>query len=174
MADSYLRLFTFLPFLFVLISCGGGSSSEDNNIGSAPEATILFPPAQSLSESDTVTVRGTARSDNEITVVRVNGVDATTSDSFATWEATVPLNLGINTLTVETGDINNNQSSNAASVTVDSGPLMEPPAGLALDLANNRMLTVDELRGQLIAIDLDSAARSVIRLMRGSVLLRCS
>lgn len=118
-----------LPYLFVpmtmalcLNACGGGGSDSgsSSNSGSGgatdsnpPTAQIQFPPPQSLTEADSITVRGTASDPEgaEITVVRINGIDATTTDEFATWSVDVPLTPGTNMLTVETGDIAQNSGA---------------------------------------------------------------
>ena len=77
--------------------CSGGSGSVENT---APTVQVLFPPPGSEIESAQVTVQGHAADESGVAAVLVNGVPATSSDGFATWQATVPIVLGLNTLTV--------------------------------------------------------------------------
>ena len=62
------------------------------------------------------------------------------SDGFATWQATVPLTLGSNTLTVSTGDIALNSNDNAAQAVLQSEALMVAPENLVVDSDDNRVL----------------------------------
>ena len=62
------------------------------------DITIDYPENGYLSIDPTVTVNGTASSPNEIINVTVNGVLATGTTS---WNATIPLVTGINTISVE-------------------------------------------------------------------------
>ncbi|VAW69147.1 hypothetical protein MNBD_GAMMA10-3320 [hydrothermal vent metagenome] len=146
---------------------------NDDIDSTAPLASISFPPQVSLTEGASVTVHGQATdTQSQITVVRVNGVDATTTDGFATWQATVALTPGSsNTLNVETGDIALNADTNAAQVSINSADLFSsntPDAlnslvsllDLVLDSKRNRLLILTG--GDLTAIDLDNGARTVI------------
>lgn len=164
-----IYIFSQLALLVVLSACGGGSGggagaggSSGGSIGSAPSATIVFPSAASVTESDSITVRGTASDDGEIAIVRVNGVDASSTDGFASWSATVPLNLGVNTLVVETGDTARNENSNVTSVVVQRQAGLDVPSKVALDSANNRLFVIDGGRRAIIVVDLSTGVRSVL------------
>lgn len=113
MVAQYKQLLLALIFSQVLTACGGGSDTSVDS--TAPAASITFPTAVSATEGNSIIVRGTATDNSEITVVRVNGLDVTSSNNFATWQATVNLAPGVNTLTVETGDIALNTNMAAAS-----------------------------------------------------------
>ncbi len=143
----------------------------DNTV---PEAAIAFPPPISMTEGGTVTVRGTASDDvSPVTVVRVNGVDATdTSDdgSFATWQVQVPLAEGSNDITVAVTDGADNTAGNAASVSIvrdsamgdfpnSDNPLIMPTA-LALDYKRNRLIIGDREQATLFAVDLSTGVRT--------------
>ncbi len=144
----------------------GGNGNDDtggSNVDTtAPTARIVFPPAVSKTDSNSITVRGTASDDSEITVVRVNGVDATSSDGFATWEATVNLTPGRNTLTVETGDIALNSNAAAATTQIDSVSLMATASDMVLDSANNRLLVADPLALAIFAVDMTTGLISTV------------
>ena len=93
-------------------------------------------------------------------MVRVNGIDATSSDAFATWQAAVTLTPGVNSLTVETGDIALNTDMAAASVQINAyGSAFLTARGVVLDSANNRALIVDDSLGALVAVDLVNGQR---------------
>ena len=155
-------LFIFSLMLAACSSSSSNSTSGNSNDGAggsnvdatAPTASIVFPPAVSKTDSASITVRGTASDESEITVVRVNGVDATSSDGFATWEATVNLTPGQNTLTVETGDIALNSNAAAATAQIDSVALMATASDMVLDSANNRLLVADPFANAIFAVDM--------------------
>jgi len=120
--------YTVAAFLFsVLVACGGGGGGDGDD-SSAPTASILFPPPQSRTDASELTVTGIAGDEGTIASVRVNGIDATTSDGFATWRATVPLAPGVNELIVETADdsASRNFDTDAARVTVVNEPGSDP------------------------------------------------
>jgi len=71
----------------------------------APTVEIAFPPPNSLTDEDSILVRGTAHDPDGVAEVRVNGMLAATSDGFANWQVRVPLSPGSNTLTVEARDL---------------------------------------------------------------------
>lgn len=170
-----LNILLQLSLYALLAACGGGSGgggpvgggSSGGGSGSvpdttAPSAVIEFPPAFSVTESNSVTVRGTASDDGDITVVRVNGVDASSGDGFATWSATIPLVPGDNAITIETGDVALNADASAASAVIQHRARMRQVNRSALDASNNRMLVVDSMLDAIIAVDLDTGARYVL------------
>lgn len=134
----------------------------------APTATILFPPPLSQTDFDSIIVRGTAQDPDgtAISAIEVNGVPALSNDNFATWQVTLPLQLGENTLVVATADAEGNNNAAAASVVVQAKafPAMQdaPDDGVVVDTANNRALVVDGIRNALYAFDLASGERTVI------------
>jgi len=129
----------------------------------APVAHITFPPPHTLTESSTITVRGTASDANDITTVRVNGVDATTNNGYATWAVPITLGSGPNTLTVETIDSENNTEPNVAQAQVSViGVLLHHIHGLAMDSANNRVLVADAALNAVMAVDLTTGTRTII------------
>ena len=131
--------------LGLLTACGGGGNGVDNQ---APLATISFPPAISVTENDSITVRGTASDASGIAVLRVNGIDAFTNDGFLTWFANVPLTPGANTLRVETGDSALNGDGNAAQVLVRNQARITTLSGIAHDTLNDRVLLTTAFRGR--------------------------
>jgi len=168
-----MKLFSLLFISTLLMACGGsGSDSSDSNNPvpadtTAPTASIVFPLEHSISDQHSITVRGTAN-DNQSNIesVRINGVDATTSDNYANWQVLIPLDIGINTLNVETTDSESNTDSNAAQIIVDQGSYLWNPKDMALDKANNRLLLIDyDIYGSassaIVAIDLSTYHRSI-------------
>ena len=140
----------------------------------APTAQIMFPTPVSLTEGTSILVRGIASDNaNDIETLTVNGVAATTSDSYANWQAEVPLNAGTNSLVVSVTDASNNLAASAATANIKSGPLSEnrtsdsdyvlgDPVGISFDETRNLLLVVDEdsisiFRWKIIKIDLDSS-----------------
>lgn len=139
--------YLFIAGLTALLSaCGGDSddtptSGTPDNTGTNPEmpvvttppdptpkSTIYFPSALSLTYADNITVRGIATdSDGDITTLTVNGVEATSTDNFATWQANIPLTAGDNTITATVTDLAGNSDSSsvlvkAATINLDDRP----------------------------------------------------
>jgi len=102
-----------------------------------PVATITSPADDATVTSAQLTVWGAASSDNTITEVKVNGVNASTSNGFATWSCVVTLQEGTNTITVSTRDDQDNYDPQAAQITVSldtSAPavtILSPAEGAA-------------------------------------------
>ena len=154
-------------FMLMISACGDSSSGggtttsdepppTDNVDANAPTATITFPPSLSLTDGDSVIVHGTANDaeGSEITIVRVNGIDVSSNDNFATWQVTVPLTSGQNTLTVETGDMALNSNTNAATAVINRQSILLNPVDVAIDSDNNRALVIDNALRTLMVVDL--------------------
>jgi len=94
-------------------------------IDSTPPTVSVSSPADGavVTESQ-LTIQGTASDAGGITYVKVNGVDAQTSDGFAHWSAVVNLAEGANQITVSTADDRGNTDGEAAvlNLTLDSQP----------------------------------------------------
>ena len=142
-----------------------------------PTISIAFPTAVALTDADTITVRGTADDNDKsgVAYVSINGVDADTTDDFATWSVTVPLSLGTNTLTVEAGDNAFQIDSNAAEVTVErnndvtstgvgTGDSFDEPADMVFADTAGHIYVVDggAALEALIDIDLSNGNRDVV------------
>lgn len=149
----------------LLVACGGGGSGDASSgekaqaDTKAPSAEIMFPTPVAMTESDSVLVRGTANDQSKIASVKVNGIEAITSDSYATWQARVPLIPGENLLTVATVDSAQNKENNAATASIKRTSLLLSPRGIAIDQRRNRALVTTE--DSIIAVDLQSGARSL-------------
>jgi DNA-binding beta-propeller fold protein YncE len=101
-----------------------------NECDLGPRVEVLFPPPRSNTDQQTLTVRGVAADNTGITAIRINGVEATTTNAFASWQATVPLQPGANTLFVETEDPRGNVDRRAATLEVTRSLPEAGPAGL--------------------------------------------
>ncbi len=161
--DKIKQLILMLP-LILLNACGGGSGqggagNTDNN---APTVSIKFPGLNAITEKNTVLVRGVANDESAITYLAVNGVEATTSDGYANWQVTVPLQRGDNTLAVEVRDEFSNTDTAAASLQVISiDRIMYEPTRMALDAVNNRLFVIDELRRAVFEVDTVTGQRRI-------------
>jgi len=159
--------------IVALTACGGGSGSgpspspggvDDSPDTTPPTAIINFPPPQSVTEGSSITVRGSASDTggSGLSVVRVNGLDVTTSDNFANWEVAVPV-VGTTTLTVATTDIASNSNMAAATATITRQQVnFFTPSASVVDSANNRALVVDSFLGAVVAVDLSTGLRTIL------------
>lgn len=166
--DDKKPSFLLMLFSVFLTACGGGGTSTSQG-NSAPVAMVQFPPVNSLTDQASIELRGTAEDleGDEITSVTVNGIAVETNDGFANWRITLPLELGSNTLAVETRDDQGHVDSEAAEVMVQARalPFITFPgeSGLAVDHANNRVLVATSiLHDALFAFDLVTGERTVI------------
>ncbi|MEE2730700.1 MAG: PQQ-binding-like beta-propeller repeat protein [Pseudomonadota bacterium] len=181
MNPQITKLASTLSLIGFLTACGGGGGGGGNadNGGeaplqpAAPLASIQFPTPQSLTNQTSVIVRGTAQDPDgsTITGVFVNGIEVQSDDGFATWQVTVPVRLGTNTLTVETEDATGNIDPAAASVDIRGHtlPLISGANenAMSVDTANNRALMVDNNHDAILAFDLASGERTVLASPRG-------
>lgn len=127
-----------------------------------PGVQVAFPPATSLTRSASLHVRGTAFDENGITALRVAGVDATSTDGFATWSAHVPLASGVNSLSVGYDDGLGGQHDDVARVEVENAPMRyEEIQSLAWHDSADSVLVLDLHRG-LIAQNLATGDRRVV------------
>lgn len=156
------------------------SSSEVSSSSPATWATVSvsFPTAVSMTGDDSVMVYGSAASvGDNIGVLTVNGVAATTSDNFAHWKASIPLAVGYNTLQIDVEDVAHRQALNVAQILVrryfeeDSTPPAQPElqqsfsysgSGLVLDSSNHRLLWIDNKQHALVAVDVNTGVGSVL------------
>lgn len=112
-------------------------------------------------------MRGTAidPEGSTITSVSIGGIEATSADGFATWQALVPVPLGRTTITVTTQDIEGNIDTNAASVSASSGTSPDAfvtPRGIKFDYEHNRAFVIDAGLDMLIAVDLTTRERVIV------------
>jgi glucodextranase-like protein len=127
----------------------------------APAAKIVFPTRISYTDGDRLAVRGSAADANGISGVTVNGVAATTSDGFATWRASVPIETGQNTVSVSVTDRAGNTRAGADSVQVrNSGT----PLGfvVGMDMDTSRILAFDSETGTIWAVDRSTGKVSIL------------
>jgi hypothetical protein len=131
--------------------------------GVPPTVKVTFPPPSSLTDTPMITIRGTADDVDDVAVVRVNGVTAQSDDGFATWEATVPLVHGPNTIVVATEDEFAAVDDTAAELTVVlSANVMDSPTAVVADPANDRALVFDRQLDALVAVSYATGERTIV------------
>lgn len=150
----------------------------------APEVTILFPPPASMTEGQTLIVRGTVKDLNGTLAegsVTVNGVEAELELNDAmdegSWSVTMDLEPGPNTVTVVAEDISENLNDDAsvntrrvANIADQSFPDNQNPffSALKVDVGQlNEKLTIfvtddSSERPGVVAVDLSTGARTVV------------
>ena len=135
----------------------------------APQVNITFPPQNSLTQGKSLVVRGNASDEGDgVKSVSVNGVEATTTDNFASWSATIPLEIGVNSLDVLVTDIAENTNTPQVSSKIKSQPIfLNSPKAMALDSSNNRALVLEGSRYDvggysLVTVDLATSKITII------------
>ena len=142
-----------------------GDQPPDAMIGDgvAPTVSVAFPPANAWTAVHRITVRGHAGDADGVAAVRVNGVDATSDDGFANWQAEIPLEVyGPNPIVVESVDIGGATDARAAELSVDHSTLILSPFDAAFDTARGRVLLPEAQFDALLAVDLETGARTVV------------
>lgn len=145
----------------------------------APTGTISFPPKISLTEGATVIMRGTVKDEvngSGVVSVKINNQTATFDSDKGTWELkAAALTPGPQVLNLEVEDAAGNKNTRAASVNImqgdtnitfpeRSGVDFVGPQTVAWDNLDgrNRALIMDVDAKALIAVDLNTGARSVL------------
>jgi DNA-binding beta-propeller fold protein YncE len=147
--------------MLLLTACHDDDTAPNN-----ANVRITFPPPVSLTDADTIVVRGTA---GAVTALRVNGIEADSSDGYATWSVELALNPGENVLTVEANAGKWNKEHAVASLVVTQNAMaaVNPKGGLSLpntivpDFINRRILVVNSL-GLLKQVSMATGDRRVI------------
>jgi len=146
-----------LPLLLLLASCTASGNSDLTS----PLVAILFPPPNGVTEAATIVVTGTASDPNGIDFVRVGSTDATSTDGFATWQATVNLAPGENQFTVVASDgVANLEVFVITIERIDVVPAA--PAAVAPDLGAGRVLVLDTALRALFFVELASGGRTLL------------
>lgn len=160
---SFTWFVSLTSLLVVSTSCNDDTGGDSGSDTTPPTVSVVFPPAQSLTQTSSITMHGTANDAGKVTVVSVNGVNATSTDDFATWQATVPLAPGNNDLVVEARDAAGNIDAQAAQISIQRNVLLtRNKTGLVLDSANNRVLVLENSLAAVVAIDITSGVHTIL------------
>ena len=151
-----------------------------------PTAAIVFPPFDNtVAEQQQLVIRGTAADNDAVKSVSVNGVTASSTDNFATWQASVNLTSSEdNTITVSVTDAAGNTNATAATVNIfqknghrlcgnfvyDPSASMVYPGTARLDLATNQQYTlIPSSTLQFTATAFDTGGSRAFGLSSGAV-----
>jgi hypothetical protein len=168
------------------LNVGGVTASFTVTTGpdtTPPEVTILFPPPASMTEGETLFVRGTVKDVHGTLkaegAVLVNGMPATlepnSTGDEASWSVTLPLELGENEIVVTAEDAasNKNEDEGVASRRVESiagesfpddvNPFQGPLNATFGELNGQPVAFVtDDTAIAVFAVNLNSGARTLI------------
>lgn len=129
----------------------------------APLVTLLSPMDQATVHASRIIVSGIATDPDGVLKINVNGIDAISTDGFATWQAEVSLVSGINVLTVSSTDVLLNINPIAAEISIDNqATVLVNPKAIESDISNLRLLAVDQTLRALLAIDLVNGQHTVL------------
>jgi hypothetical protein len=162
---KYIGLLFLLTTLCACGGSGGGSSNtstpDDTAPVAAPDATIIFPPPDVLTDADTLQVTGTASGDAGVSSVTVSGIAANSSDGFASWRAQIPLSFGQNTITVATAGGNGNSDSTAAQIDISRQRLLNDVRAFDFDPATGAAYIIDD-GNEIFQTDINDTDRSLL------------
>ncbi len=143
-----------------MAACGSDNPVPPDARNPEPELVVMFPPPVSLTDADSIVVRGTASDADGIQTVRVNDQLATTTDDFATWELRVALHSGPNELVVTSVDYKGGMATR--TLQIRHSAISETAHDLAMDTKRNRAIAVDDILDALVAIDLVDGNRTIL------------
>lgn len=131
--------------------------------GVAPTVKVSFPPPSSLTDTPSITIRGSAADVDDVAAIRVNGTAAQSDDGFATWEITLSLAHGANDIAIESEDEFGAKDTTAAELTVMlSANVMDSAGAVVSDPANGRALVLDTQLDALVAVSYTTGERIIL------------
>lgn len=131
--------------------------------GVAPTVKVSFPPPSSLTDTPSITIRGSAADVDDVAAIRVNGTPAQSDDGFATWEITLSLAHGANNIAIESEDEFGAKDTTAAELTVMlSANVMDSAGAVVSDPANGRALVLDTQLDALVAVSYTTGERIIL------------
>ena len=120
----------------------------------APVAEIVFPQHFGTTYQPIITVRGTASDLSGIASVKVNGIEASTSDEYANWTASVPLSRGENRLSLSVTEKAGLTVQHTTNYIVDHQPdLVAAMQYIAAKKDMTRVFTADVVRSSIFEFD---------------------
>lgn len=150
-----------LPMLAVALpACGGGGGGA--NAKASPVA-LSFPSGNATTDAETIAIRGSVALLPPISSVKVNGIDAVSSDGFATFFAEVPLSTGVHDVLVAVFQPNlPAQLFTFADRVTRVDPIVVDVADAIHDVAHDRLLLADRSSHAIVAVDAVTGARTVL------------
>ncbi len=154
-------LLASLAFLPHLVSCGGGGGGGGGG-DFLPAASVTYPSSGSVTDSDTITIAGRTAPGAGITMVRVDGVDAQSSDGYETWTAEVQLGVGANRPQVE-AETSDGEVIDASLVVIVRRPqVIEAATSLAVDPVARLAYVYDDDDDLIVAVPLAGGDPQVV------------
>ncbi len=179
-STQIIKLLGITSVCLLLINCGSsksnetasntesGSSSSSSTSGSIGKAlktsdttAVHFPATYSVTESDSVLVRGIAAQGTAIDSISVNGAapSALASTLYeGLWQAEVPLVSGENAISVT--QMSSGQSNNIANLTVNKRIPMTLPELYAL-VDNTTAIVFDRPSATYLKVNLETGTREI-------------
>ncbi|HCU24721.1 MAG TPA: hypothetical protein DF383_06870 [Deltaproteobacteria bacterium] len=151
------------------LSCGGGNNfgpanPSPNNPApenTAPTAELVFPPSAHFSTTaSSIIVRGKSTDSDGVKAVHVNGIEATSEDGFAHWQAEIPLVPGENPIVVASEDQLSHQNSQAANSSIWHSAFLSGPSGIAED--GEFFYVTDAPQGAVLRVSKEGKSAEVI------------
>jgi DNA-binding beta-propeller fold protein YncE len=150
-----------LPMLVAALpACGGGGGGES---AQASPVALTFPAGTATTDAETIAIRGSVALAPPINSVKVNGIDAVSSDGFATFFAEVPLSTGPHDVVVAVLRPNlPTQLFTFADRLTRVDPIVVDVTDIVFDDANGRLLLADRAGHSIVAADVATGARTIL------------
>ena len=133
-------------------------SVESKADSEAPEIKILFPSANSYTDSQTVLVRAAVKDAGLVQQVQINGVDAILSADNTSWTAEISLDSSSTDLNVIATDFAGNSREIRSLSHVLANPALIQPLDLAVNPLTGEVLVLDSVLETLVGISSDNSS----------------
>jgi len=143
----------------------GGAGSGGGSGGPSVDGSSIvfaFPPPHSYTDAPQLTIRGSATDPDGVAGVSIAGVNAETTDAFATFRLTVPTPAGRNRFSVSVTDQLGNVTRGAELEIVNQGTSLINARAMEFDPASHSLFVSDYWASALVKIDIDTGVATTI------------
>jgi sugar lactone lactonase YvrE len=146
--------------LLLLVACGSGGGGGAG--AAATSVSIDFPPTGCVTDAAGLTVRGRTAGTAAIRALSVNGLPASSSDGFRTWEALSLIDSGNDTLVAEAARTDGRRFQSSPLPLRRDPPIVSGVGAVAYDERVARPLIADFFTHALLAVDPASGERVLL------------
>lgn len=130
----------------------------------APTGELIFPFGKVMTQYETITVRGKADDENGISEVKVNGINAVSDDNFKNWTANIPLESGINELSISVTDKAENKIvlEDVFNTQVQRQAISKKPNGITIDNKGQFAYLINKNYNNIIKVNLITGNQELV------------
>jgi hypothetical protein len=140
---------------------GDGDGGGDPPDTSGPNTDIHYPSIGAYTPQSQVTVRGRSEDPSGVLLVSANGLVASTTDDYDTWQVPGVMVAGTGEMEVYSEDLVGNFSTELQTIDAGSRRMLSPTQ-MAYDAGRSRVLVMDQIWGAILSLDPDSGDAEVL------------